>query len=109
MEILPKNPHPGELLKTEFLDELGISAYRLSKKIGVSRALIRKVIRGKTRVSADLALRLSIYFGNSPEFWLDYQKAFDLREAERNNPLKYVVIKVYELRRIPDECVGKYK
>ena len=77
-----KNIHPGEVLKEEFLNELGISAYRLSKDIGISQTRISEIINGVRRVTADIALRLSKYFGNTPKFWLGLQDDFDLEEEQ---------------------------
>ena len=65
-----KNVHPGEILLEEFLKPLNISAYRLSKEIGIPQTRISAIIKGKRRVTADTALRLSKYFGNSAKFWL---------------------------------------
>ena len=78
-----KNIHPGEVLKEEFLDELGISAYRLAKDTGIPQTRVSQIINGNRRITADTALRLSAYFGNSPKFWLGLQDDYDLKE-ERN-------------------------
>lgn len=75
-----KNIHPGEVLKEEFLLELNISAYRLAKDTGIPQTRISEIIKGNRRVTADTALRLSVYFGNSPKFWLGLQDDFDLEE-----------------------------
>lgn len=75
-----KNIHPGEVLKEEFLLELNISAYRLAKDTGIPQTRISEIIKGNRRVTADTALRLSGYFGNSPKFWLGLQDDFDLEE-----------------------------
>ena len=79
MERLP-NIHPGEILKEEFLIPFGLSAYRLSKEIRIPQTRISQIIKGKRRISADTALRLSEFFGNSPQFWLGLQDDFDLEE-----------------------------
>jgi antitoxin HigA-1 len=78
-----KNIHPGEILLQEFLLPLEISAYRLSKEIGIPQTRISEIIKGNRRVTADTALRLSKYFGNSAKFWLGIQDDFDIEE-ERN-------------------------
>ena len=78
------NIHPGEILKEEFLDPFGISAYRLSKEIKVPQTRISQIIKGKRRITADTALRLSKFFGNSPQFWMGIQNDYDL-EKERIN------------------------
>jgi addiction module HigA family antidote len=75
-----KNIHPGEILLEEFLIPLEISAYRLSKDIGIPQTRISEIIKGNRRISADTALRLSKYFGNSAKFWLGLQDDFDLEE-----------------------------
>ncbi len=75
-----KNIHPGEVLKEEFLLELNISAYRLAKDTGIPQTRISEIIKGNRRITADTALRLSGYFGNSPKFWLGLQDDFDIEE-----------------------------
>lgn len=75
-----KNIHPGEILKEEFLNELNISAYRLAKDTGIPQTRVSEIIKGTRRVTADTALRLSKYFGNSAKFWLGLQDDFDLEE-----------------------------
>lgn len=77
-----KNIHPGEILKKEFLTEFGISAYRLAKDTGIPQTRISEIIKGTRRVTADTALRLSKYFGNSPKFWLGLQDDYDLEEGQ---------------------------
>ena len=75
------NIHPGEILQVEFLKPMNISAYRLSKDIGVTQTRISEIISGKRSITADTALRLSRYFGNSAQFWLTLQTKYDLRQA----------------------------
>lgn len=75
-----KNIHPGEVLAEEFLLPLGISAYKLSKDVGIPQTRISEIIKGNRRVTADTALRLSKYFGNSAKFWLGLQDDFDIEE-----------------------------
>ena|ERR1041385_5131116 len=79
-----KNIHPGEILREEFLLPLGISAYRLSKDIAIPRTRISEIIKGNRRITADTALRLSKYFGNTAKFWLGLQDDFDIEEEQRN-------------------------
>jgi addiction module HigA family antidote len=79
-----KNIHPGEVLLEEFLKPLEISAYRLSKEIAIPQTRISEIIKGKRRITADTALRLSIFFGNSAKFWLGLQDDFDIEEETRN-------------------------
>lgn len=77
--------HPGEILQLDFLEPMAITAYRLSKDIGVTQARIGEVLAGKRSITADTALRLSRYFGNSAEFWLNLQIQYDLRQASLEN------------------------
>ncbi|PJZ47604.1 HigA family addiction module antitoxin [Leptospira saintgironsiae] len=88
-----KNPHPGDVLKYDFLEPLSISAYRLSKELGVSESLISQIIHGKKSITPDTAMRLARYFNMSPEYWLNYQRAFDLEELARAKKLEYAKIK----------------
>ncbi|MCK4908211.1 MAG: HigA family addiction module antidote protein [Spirochaetes bacterium] len=74
---------PGEILKEEFLMPLKISAYRLSKDTNMPATRISEILKGRRRITADTALRLSQYFGNSADFWLGIQDEYDLR-IERN-------------------------
>lgn len=75
-----KNIHPGEVLMEEFLLPFEISAYRLSKDIGIPQTRISEIIKGNRRITADTALRFSSYFGNSPKFWLGLQNDYDIEE-----------------------------
>ena len=77
------NIHPGEILFEEFLRPLGISAYRLSKDIEIPQTRISQIIKGKRRITADTALRLSSYFGNSTKFWLGLQDDYDIEEVRK--------------------------
>jgi antitoxin HigA-1 len=76
-----KNIHPGEVLSEEFLIPLNISAYKLAKDIEIPQTRVSQIIKGNRRVTADTALRLSKYFGNSAKFWLGLQDDFDIEEA----------------------------
>jgi addiction module HigA family antidote len=75
-----KNIHPGEILLEEFLVPFEISAYRLAKDTFLPQTRISEIIKGRRRITADTALRLSRYFGNSAKFWLGLQNDFDLEE-----------------------------
>jgi antitoxin HigA-1 len=81
MDRLP-NIHPGEVLEEEFLKPLGVTAYKLAKSTRIPLTRISQIIKGRRRVTADTALRLSTFFGNSPRFWLGLQNDFDLEEEE---------------------------
>ena len=77
-----KNIHPGEILREEFLLPLEISAYKLSKDIGIPQTRISEILKERRRITADTALRLSKYFGNSPKFWLGLQDDYDIEEEK---------------------------
>lgn len=76
--------HPGVMLKEDFLDDLGIKPGAFAKAIGVDRAAIKKIIDGKRAISADMALRFSLFFNMSNGFWLNLQKDYELRIAKRD-------------------------
>ena len=75
--------HPGEILKTEFLDELGLTAYALAKALRVPANRVTEIVNGERSITADTALRLARYLGTTPEFWLNLQAHFDLSVAKR--------------------------
>ena len=91
-----KNIHPGEVLQDEFLVPLGISAYRLSKEIGIPQTRISQIMKGRRRITADTALRLSKFFGNSPKFWLGLQDDFDIEDELRNRQPEIDQIKRFD-------------
>ena len=90
-----KNVHPGEILEKDFLEPMGLTPYALAKAIGVDQTRISQIIKGKRKVSADTALRLSRFFKMSAEFWLNAQSRYDLEEEKEHN-VEYVKIKPYE-------------
>jgi addiction module HigA family antidote len=77
------NIHPGEILLEEFLKPLNISAYRLSKDLGIPQTRTSEIIKGHRSITADTAIRLGYYFGNSAKFWLGLQNDFDLEEEKK--------------------------
>jgi len=77
------NIHPGEILLEEFLKPLNISAYKLSKDIGIPQTRTSEIIKGNRSITADTALRFSYYFGNSAKFWLGLQNDYDLEEEKK--------------------------
>jgi antitoxin HigA-1 len=80
-ERLP-NITPGEILQEEFLVPMHITAYRLAKDTGMPPTRVSQILKGRRRITADTALRLSRYFGTSAGFWLGLQDEYDLREQE---------------------------
>src|SRR6185437_10646762 len=70
--------HPGDILKTEFMEPLGLSSYRLARELHISAPRVNDIVRGKRSITADTAMRLSAYFDNSPHFWLALQMDHDL-------------------------------
>jgi len=91
-----QNIHPGEILLEEFLQPLGISAYRLSKDLDIPQTRISEILKGNRRITADTALRLSKYFGNSAKFWLGLQDDYDLEEERLLKGSSFDAIKSYD-------------
>ena len=76
---LMKNPsHPGEVLKELYLDPLDMSPIALARRLHVPRTRIERLVKGETALTADTAMRLARFFGNTPEFWMNLQRAWDL-------------------------------
>ena len=90
------NIHPGEILLEEFLLPLKITAYRLSKDIKIPQTRTSEILKGNRRITADTALRLSNYFGNSAKFWLGLQDDYDLEEEYREKENELNTIKKYK-------------
>ena len=88
--INPGLIHPGEILLSEFMEPMGLTAYRLAKELDVPAPRVGDIVRGKRSVSADTALRLGIYFGLPAQFWLNLQNEYDLRQAASSATLKRV-------------------
>ena len=78
-----KNIHPGAILLEEFLIPFNITAYKLAKDIEIPQTRLSEIIKGNRRITADTALRLSKYFGNSAKFWLGIQDDFDIEEETK--------------------------
>jgi len=84
LDLIP----PGTILREEFMEPLGITPYRLSKEIKVQQTAVSQIINGSRRITVDMALRLSRYFGNSAQFWLNLQNYFDIEsEMEKKEYL----------------------
>jgi addiction module HigA family antidote len=75
--------HPGDVLKMEFLEPLGLSVYQLAKDLKVQRSRLNEIVLGQRAVTSDTALRLAIYFGTTPDFWINLQAQYDLELANR--------------------------
>jgi addiction module HigA family antidote len=82
--------HPGEILKTEFMEPLGLSSYRLAKDLHVSTPRVNDLVRGKRSITADTAMRLGAYFGCSAQLWLGLQMDHDLWLAAKNKSIAKV-------------------
>jgi addiction module HigA family antidote len=87
------NIHPGEILLEEFLRPLNISAYRLSKDLRIPQTRTSEIIKGHRSITADTAIRLSYYFGNSAKFWLGLQNDFDLEQEKKSKAPEFKHIK----------------
>ena len=96
MEKLP-NIHPGEILLEEFLIPMQISQYRLAKDLNIPQTRVSEIVKGRRRITADTALRLSRYFGNSAKFWMGLQADYDLEEF--TNELEAELKKIEEIKR----------
>jgi antitoxin HigA-1 len=80
--------HPGEILRAEFLEPMGISTYQLAKALHFPG--IYEIVREERAISADVALRLGKYFGMTPQFWMNLQTDYDLRRAAATAPLSKI-------------------
>lgn len=93
-----KNIHPGEILSEEFLIPFNITAYKLAKDIEIPQTRVSEIIKGNRRITADTALRLSKYFGNSAKFWLGLQDDFDIEEELRAKATTLKSIKALDVK-----------
>lgn len=91
-----RNPHPGEILKAEFLDEIGLSQNRLAQAISVPSNRIHAIVNGTRDITADTDLRLCKFFGLSEGFFLRLQNAFDTLEAKRKITAQVAKIKPFK-------------
>jgi len=82
-EIAPT--HPGEMLREDFMPDFNLTTAGLAEKLGVSRQTVNELLLKRRAVSPAMALRLSRLFGNTPEFWLNAQRAVELWKAQREN------------------------
>lgn len=95
-----KNIHPGEILLEEFLVPLDITPYRLSKELKIPQTRISEITKGNRRITADTAMRLSQYFGNSPKFWLGLQDDYDIEEEQENKGEEIQGIKPFDNQKV---------
>jgi addiction module HigA family antidote len=94
MSIYLDPVHPGAILMEDFLKPMGISINKLARDIDVPPGRISTIVNGKRSITADTALRLGLYFGVSPELWLNLQTDYDLRVARRETALHIVPLKL---------------
>lgn len=94
--MLKTNIHPGEILQEEFLKPMNLSAYKLSKEIGVQQTRISQIIKEKRAITADTAIRLSKFFGTTEEFWMNLQREYDLRNAHNEKEDEFIQIEKFE-------------
>ena len=78
-----ETPTIGEIIREEFLEPLDITPYRLSKELKVSTSTILDLLHNKRKITVEMALRLSKFFGNSYKFWLNLQNELEIREAKK--------------------------
>lgn len=95
--MMKQRIHPGEILEEEFLKPMNVSAYRLSKEIGVQQTRISQIIKEKRSITADTAIRLAKFFGTTEEFWMNLQREYDLRVAHSEKEDEFEKIKQYQL------------
>ena len=99
------NVHPGEILNEEFLVPMDISAYRLSKDLEIPQTRISQIIKGKRRITADTALRLSSYFDNSAKFWLGLQDDYDIEEEKTTQTEIFDKIRMIRKKNAPQPVI----
>jgi addiction module HigA family antidote len=88
--------HPGEILREEFLEPLGLTAYQLAKAIGVEQTRVSEILHGKRGITADTALRLARFFGTSAQMWMNLQSRFELEQTEEKLESKLAKIQPRE-------------
>ena len=101
--------HPGEILKEDLLDPMGISEYRLARDIGVPPRRINEIVHGTRSITADTALRLGAYFKMSAEFWMNLQNGYDLRIQERSAPFSSLNRHFWSEHSLSKELVSESK
>jgi len=92
------NIHPGEILLEEFLKPMNITVYHLAKETKIDQTSVDEIIKGKRNLTIDTVLRLSKFFGNSPEFWINIQNHYDLEEKKIKMAKELKSIKTFVFR-----------
>ncbi|OHD09796.1 MAG: addiction module antidote protein, HigA family [Spirochaetes bacterium GWD1_27_9] len=95
--------HPGEVLLEDFLKPMKISAYKLSKEIHIDQTRISEIIKGKRGITVDTALRLSKFFGNSVEFWLNLQTHYEIEKVK--DKMDFILNEIHTYT-YTDNCVN---
>ena len=90
MSLLKNPSHPGEVLAELYLQPLGMGAIALARRLKVPRTRIERLVKGETSMTVDTAMRLAKFFGNSPEFWMNLQRAWDLARARETVDLSVI-------------------
>ena len=88
--------HPGEILREDILPQIMMSESKLAEHLNISRMTVNRLVNERQSVSPDMALRLGKLFGNSPDFWLNLQNAYDLKKAEHS-----MAIELKKIKRLP--------
>lgn len=94
------NIQPGEILQQEFLEALNISTYRLAKELKIPQSRVSEIIKGRRRITADTALRLSKFFGNSTKFWIGLQNDYDIEEQKNLKQKDLKSIKQFKVKKV---------
>ncbi|NRG19403.1 HigA family addiction module antidote protein [Rhizobiales bacterium] len=95
--------HPGEVLREEFMEPHGLSAYAVAKACHIPRTRIERIVREETGITTDTALRLAKYFGTTPEFWLNLQNRYEMETTE---PQIRADLEMIETCEMEDACGG---
>jgi antitoxin HigA-1 len=82
-QLARKPTHPGAILKLDVLPALGLTVTQVAADLGISRQILHRILSEKSPITAEMALRLGKYLGNGPDVWLNMQKNYDLRQAEK--------------------------
>lgn len=102
------NIHPGEILEKEFLEPMGLTAYRLAKEIGVQQTRISQIVSEKRSVTADTAIRLSRFFGTSEEFWMNLQREYDLRKEHQEKQAEFDRIQRFDFQEVKKNILARF-